>query len=178
MKVSFGKIIPVKVFVDGKETDKDKQIKTVTNILCSNLRKEKHYDNTWNAEQQRRYFAAMVKDYKLPEGAHDYKPNAKFSPSNVCGMTITGANGKIERYLLTGKDIERFADIGHQFGVATHVNGDSKEYAFKKYNEELRGMLKTSGALLDKTLMVNAIQDQDAKKEKDQYKIALIDFKA
>ena len=55
MKVSFGKIIPVKVFVDGKETDKEKQISTVTNILCSNLRKEKHYENTWQAEQQRRY---------------------------------------------------------------------------------------------------------------------------
>lgn len=176
MKVSFGKVIPVKVFVDGKETTKDKQIKTVTNILCSNLRKEKHYQNTWNAEQQRRFFAAMVKDYKLPQGAYSYKPNEKLSPSNVCGMTVKTANGEQKRHLLTGTDIERYTKIGEQFGIDTRVNGYSQQYAFEKYNNELKEMTKNKSAVLDKTLMINAIQDQEAKKEKDQFKIALIDF--
>ncbi|MBR1976968.1 hypothetical protein IKA15_01670 [bacterium] len=179
MKVSFGKIIPVKVFVDGKESNKEQQIKDVTNILCSNLRKEKHYDNTWQAEQQRRFFAAMVKDYKLPEGVHEYKANDKFSPSNVIGMTIKDPKtGKTDRYLLTGSDKERFVNAGEQYGIEIYNNGTSKERAFDKYNKDLKAMLKTPGALLDKTLMVNVIQDQEAKKLKDQYKIALIDFKA
>ena len=179
MKVSFGKIIPVKVFVDGKETDKEKQISTVTNILCSNLRKEKHYENTWQAEQQRRFFAAMVKDYKLPEGANEYRANDKFSPSNVMGMTIKNPKtGKTDRYLLTGADKERYVNAGEQYGIEIYNNGTSKERAFEKYNNELKAMLKAPGALLDKTLMVNAIQDQEAKKQKDQFKIALIDFKA
>lgn len=179
MKVSFGKIIPVKVFVDGKETDKEKQISTVTNILCSNLRKEKHYENTWLTEQQRRYFASTVKDYKLPEGVHEYKANDKFSPSNVIGMTIKDPKtGKTDRYLLTGADKERYVNAGEQFGIEIYSNGTSRERAFEKYNRDLKAMLKTPGALLDKTLMVNAVQDQEAKKQKDQFKIALIDFKA
>ncbi len=179
MKVSFGKIIPVKVFVDGKETDKEKQISTVTNILCSNLRKEKHYENTWLTEQQRRFFAAMVKDYKLPEGVHEYKANDKFSPSNVIGMTIKDPKtGKTERYLLTGADKERYVSAGEQYGIEIYSNGTSKERAFEKYNRDLKAMLKAPGALLGKTLLINCVQDQNAKKEKEQYKIALMDFQA
>ena len=94
-------------------------------------------------------------------------------------MTIKDPKtGKTERYLLTGADKERYVSAGEQYGIEIYSNGTSKERAFEKYNRDLKAMLKAPGALLGKTLLINCVQDQNAKKEKEQYKIALMDFQA
>ena len=177
MRISFGKLIPVRVFVDGKETDDRDEVSKVTNTLCANLRRQKHYPNTHLIEQQRRMFNAVVSDYELPRTDDDYKGN-KSSPSYVHPVYILNPNtGKKERYLATGKHVAAVKEIGHQYGSDLKIHGDEeKANIYRQY--KLNELKNATGVTLKQTLCVNAITNPDAKLDKEKYRITLIDFQA
>ncbi|MBO5948619.1 hypothetical protein J6Q66_07275, partial [bacterium] len=87
MQVSFGKFIPVRVFLDGKEVVNHNQkgmnqdIKQITLAMTDCLGKADNYPNSYLAEQQRRFFASQVDDYKLPKKTADNKSD--ILPSTV-----------------------------------------------------------------------------------------------
>ncbi|MBR2386320.1 hypothetical protein IKA92_03390 [bacterium] len=175
MNISFGKIIPVKVYIDGKVSNNQDDIGVATNILCANLRRQKHYQNTDLTEQQRRMFNAVVSDYVLPRCDSDYKPNVD-TPSNVVPLNIFNPKtGKKDRYLVTGNHIPVVREIQNQFGRDKKIHGDHDK-AYRDMQYKLNELKDSRSATLGKTLCVDAKSNPNAKLEKERYTISLIDF--
>ncbi len=107
MQVTFGRIIPVKAYIDKAKADKQ-QTADISNILCGYLEKRDYYPNHTLAEQQRRFFASQVADYQLPKGAYCPHDNAK---SAVLPFSVED-----ERYLATGEDITWVKTYGYEYG--------------------------------------------------------------
>ena len=205
MNISFGKFIPVRVFVDGKEIENTngsyvpKEIERVTLSMCDCLSKDKNYPNTYLAEQQRRFFAAFVKDYKLPTKPAENK-------RDILSSSVKTANIEGQRYLITGDDIYEYKDKGHQLGVkkrdiisraedrtssiAETMSKDEYDESIKSKSSvevqmakqdrinEIKRHMRRNERVLDKTLYISAISNPDAKLARDKYRIAYIDFKA
>lgn len=203
MKVSFGKFIPVKVFLDGKEVRNnpkskimDPDIKQVTLNMADCLSKDKTYPNNCLAEQQRRFFKSQVSDYALPRKTADNK--SEILPSTVKTVNIDG-----QRYLITGADILLVQELGHELGVQQKKNSERTDMTlsakaddmtyqeYQKLHKTITGMYNMASkaermnALRDlakkrsipKTLYISASKNEDAKLKRDQYSIQYIDFK-
>ena len=209
MTVSFGKYIPVKVFVDGKEVKSNpggrmpEQIERVTLTMCDCLIKDKNYPKSMLAEQQRRFFASKVSDYKPPTDSPKNKTD--ILPSSVKTANIDG-----QRYLVTGDDILTYKEQGHQLGIkrrdiverAEDRIGSKAEFTSKQqYDRMIHDMtqvenrvvaqdrinlikqdMRRNNRVTDETLCIHAITNPDYIENKspkrDKYRIALIDFKA
>ena len=205
MNISFGKFIPVKVFIDGKEIKKTsdssvpKEVERVTLTMCDCLSKDKNYPNSYLAEQQRRFFAAFVDDYKLPKTSPQNKRD--ILPSSVKTANIEG-----QRYLVTGNDIFEYKERGHELGIKRRdiiaraedridsiTEGMSRSEFEKTLDSRTRvevdmakqdrvnGIkrhMRRNERISDKTLYISAVTNPDAKLERDKYRIAYIDFKA
>ena len=175
MNISFGKIIPVKVYIDGKASNNQEDIGVATNILCANLRRQKHYPNTDLTEQQRRMFNALVSDYTLPRTDSDYKPNVD-TPSNVIPLNIFNTKtGKKDRYLVTGNHIPVVREIQNEFGRDKKLHGDYDK-AYRDMQYKLNQLKDSRSATLGKTLYIDAKSNPNAKLEKEKFTISLIDF--
>lgn len=202
MRVSFGKFIPVRVFIDGKEVKSNKAsvmnpaIKQVTLNMASCLSKDKNYPNDNLAEQQRRFFASQVNDYRLPRKIAENKSD--ILPSTVKTVNIDG-----QRYFVTGEDVLLVQEIGHELGVQQKKNGELVDRALSPVAEDMtpkeydyqhkiiskmydRGSkLERTETLKDyarkrsipKTLYISATKNDDAKLMRDKYTINYIDFK-
>ncbi|MBE7706055.1 MAG: hypothetical protein E7Z91_02265 [Cyanobacteria bacterium SIG30] len=205
MTISFGQFIPVKVFVDGKEVKSGngnnipKPIERVTLTMCDCLIKDKNYPDTFLAEQQRRFFASQVKDYKVPVQSPKNK-------TNITDSSVKTANIEGQRYLVTGNDIYTYKEYGHQFGIdrkgildkaEDKIGSEADFMSQETFERTLKGMtnqeieiakqdrinyikrhMRRNERISDKTLYIHAKTNPDAKLERDKYKIALIDFKA
>ena len=205
MNISCGKFIPVRVFVDGKEIKSNnqssvpKEVERVTLSLCDCLIKDAKYPNTLLAEQQRRFFASAVDDYKAPKECPKNKTD--ILPSSVKTANIEG-----QRYLVTGDDIYVYKNMGRELGVKTRDIFDIAEkriddnFGINKHRDfqdavkemtdaevhfarqdrvnEIKRYMRRNERVLDKTLYIRAVTNPDAKLERDKYRIALIDFKA
>lgn len=201
MSISFGKFIPVKVFIDGKEyKSKDgkkvpKEVERATLTLCDCLSRDKNYPNIYLAEQQRRFFKSKVNDYQLPNIPARNKK--EILPSSVKTVNVEG-----KRYLVTGKDISAVQEIGHNLGVQTKINMEKAEDNIgyradsmrrKEFQQEVSRMsysdnqnakqsrinqLKKliASRSIPETLYLDVRTNPDAKLVRDKYKISLIDF--
>lgn len=190
MQVSFGKFVPVRVFVDKQEVH-DKEKDKVTNVLCQLLRNDQHYKDPmpFLPEQQRRFFASIVKDYKAPTKKYD---KDKTPNSNVTPVDIKGKG----RFLVTGDDIDLKKQFGREYGhkrnealdtVGTNYAQLGIDAEFTALNaaksramDEMQAQLRDALRLntLDKTLYVQAKSVPNQKNIKDSYVITLLDFKA
>ncbi len=203
MSISFGKFVPVKVFIDGKEIQsKDgktvpKEVERATLTLCDCLAMDKNYPNIYLAEQQRRFFRSKVSDYETPKKPAQNK--REILPSTVKTVNVDG-----QRYLVTGKDISAVQEIGHNLGSQTKANmeraedyiGSRADYMkhteFQKevsriaYSDNQSAKQSRINALkrlikdrsIDETLYLNVATNPDAKLEREKYRVTLIDFKA
>lgn len=203
--ISFGKYVPVRVFVDGKEvkTPPDgnvpKPVERVTLTMCDCLIKDKNYPDTSLAEQQRRFFASQVPDYRVPRKCPQNK--TQILPSSVKTANIEG-----RRYLVTGDDIYTYKEYGHQLGserkrilqtAEQRIGEEAVDMSRRDYNYLVDRMTRTENDMVaqdrinrikqdmrrnnkitDKTLYINAVTNPSAKYERDKYIITLIDFKA
>lgn len=202
MQVSFGKFIPVRVFLDGKEVVNHNQkgmnqdIKQITLAMTDCLGKADNYPNSYLAEQQRRFFASQVDDYKLPKKTADNK-------SDILPSTVKTVNVDGKRYLTTGLDIFLVKELGHELGVQQKKNSDETDKVLSSRAEEMsyEDYEKLHGAItgmrnmaakgqrqealkelakqrsIPKTLYIDASSNVGAKNKRDQYKINFIDFK-
>lgn len=202
MRISFGKFIPVKVFVDGKEVKNNStktmnpDIKHVTINLADILSKNPNSPDTFLEEQQRRFFKSQVSDYVLPRKKADNKTD--ILPSTVKTVNVDG-----ERFLVTGDDVFLVQEIGHELGVQQKKNSEltekalspiaenmtCSEYDFKHkvitdmYNRGSKGQRQTAlkdfaqSRSIPKTLYISATKNENAKLKRDQYSINYIDFK-
>ena len=202
MQVSFGKFIPVRVFLDGKEVVNHNQkgmnqdIKQITLAMTDCLGKADNYPNSYLAEQQRRFFASQVDDYKLPKKTADNK-------SDILPSTVKTVNVDGKRYLTTGLDIFLVKELGHELGVQKKKNSDETDKVLSSRAEEMsyEDYEKLHGAItgmrnmaakgqrqealkelakqrsIPKTLYIDASSNVGAKNKRDQYKINFIDFK-
>lgn len=201
MRVSFGKFIPVRVFLDGKEvvnnTPKgmDKDIKQITINLADNLSRAKHSPNTVLEEQQRRFFASQVDDYERPRRTAENK-------SDILPSTVKTVNVNGKRYLTTGMDIFLVQELGHELGMQQKKNSEETDKVLSSRSEEMpyedyeklhstiTGMRNMAAkgqrqeALkelakqrrIPKTLYINASSNPNGKLLRDKYKINYIDF--
>lgn len=201
MNVSFGKFIPVRVFLDGKEVvnnnpkSMNPDIKQVTLAMTDCLGKADNYPNTYLAEQQRRFFASQVDDYSLPRKFADNK-------SDILPSTVKTVNVDGKRYLTTGLDIFLVKELGHELGKQQKKNSEETDRVlssraedmnpddYEKLHSTITGMRNMAAkgqrqeALkelakqrsIPKTLYINASSDSSAKNKRDQYKINYIDF--
>ncbi len=126
MRLSFGRIIPVKAYIDKVPADKPQTI-AVSDIMCAYLEKRDYYPNDILIEQQRRFFASQVPDYQLPKGP--YQPNDN-SKSAVYPFSVED-----KRYLATGEDINWVKTYGHDYGRAVK---DSNAKIDKKLAFDIR----------------------------------------
>lgn len=204
MQISFGKFIPVKVFVDNKEVVPDssqnrEKINAVSGILCNCLSRHGDYPNTFLAEQQRRYFASEVSDFKLPQQTSKNK-------TDISDSLVKTANIRKSRYLITGsEDINSYNFFGYQLGSKKKENRLIAEKLLDRscerisddltlnlrinqmtYSDNKKAANERIKKLIDyikprthsKTLYINAITNPNAKLKRDKYIITLIDFKA
>lgn len=187
MQVSFGKFVPVNVFLNGQPAYGEERDK-ITKNMCSILRNDAHTDSTLLSEQQRRFFAAEVGDYKAP--------TTKFKRGLTDASDVTTLNIKGQgRYLVTGKEIATKDDFGRDYNHKSHeINTDEENYIqlglldeITAYSRaEARAKTERQNRLnkalennkLNKTLCINAVEFPMEKTDKKRYQIALIDFKA
>lgn len=187
MQISFGKFVPVSVFLNGKPAGVEERDK-ITKNLCSILRNDPHAENTYLSEQQRRFFAAEVSDYRAP--------TSKFKRGLTDASDVTTLNIKGQgRYLVTGKETTLKNEFGRDYNHRSHeINNNEENYVQLGLIDEITALNqaearakterqnKLNKALennkLNKTLCINAIEFPEAKTDKERYKIALIDFKA
>lgn len=174
--VNFGKFVPVKVYLDDQLLDfndaKDKKkIENITTLLCRNLRKDENSDNTFMSEQQRRFFGAMVKDYKPIVGKNKFYVAEKNKSSNVTTVNVKD----VGRFLLTGGDIELRDKLGAEFCTSTNTT----ETAAARRQSELSRSAQNNK--LGKTLNISAkstITDKKNPTFGEMYRINYIDFLA
>ncbi len=205
MTISFGKFIPVKVYIDGKEIktpaggNVPKEVERATLTMCDCLTKDKNYPDTELAEQQRRFFSLGVDDYRIPRKSPKNK-------TDILPSTVKTANIEGQRYLVTGSDILTYKEQGHQLGIKRKemleraedaIGSEAEGMSKKQFDQaimEMTGLenqilgqdriniikqhMRRNDRVLDKTLYINAVTNPDAKLQRDKYKITLIDFKA
>ena len=203
MAISFGKFIPVKVFIDGKEVESQnsaivpKEVERVTLSFCDCLTKNEKYPDGLLPEQQRRFFASKVSDYR--PAIKTSKSKTEITPSSVKTANLDG-----QRYLVSGKDIVAVGELGHNLGKTKKqnyenaedfvmANADGMSYrtfsrevsrVASSYNERakndrlsaLRKMVKNNS--IPETLYIYAKTNEKAKLVRDKYIIETIDFKA
>ena len=202
MKVSFGKLIPVKVFLDGREVVNNnskvmnQDIKQITINMADNLSKAKHAPNTYLEEQQRRFFASQVDDYERPKKTADNK-------SDILPSTVKTVNVGGKRYLTTGLDVFLVKELGHELGKQQKKNSEETDKVlsfqaedmdyedYEKLHKTITGMRNMAAkgqreeALkelarqrsISKTLYIDASSVPNGKLNRDKYKINYIDFK-
>lgn len=203
MNISFGKFIPVKVFVDGKEVKNNPkskmmnpEIKQVTLNMADCLSKDKTYPDTFLAEQQRRFFKSQINDYALPRKVADNK-------SDILSSTVKTVNVDGQRYLITGADILMVQELGHELGVQQKKNSEKTDMdlsrkaedmtyqEYKKLHDAITGMYNMASKIermdalrklardrsIQKTLYISATKNENAKLKRDQYSVDFIDFK-
>ena len=202
MNVSFGKFIPVRVFLDGKEIVNknpkvmDQDIKQLTLAATDCFSKANNYPNTFLAEQQRRFFASQVDDYELPK-------RSATNRSDILPSTVKTVNVDGKRFLTTGMDIFFVKELGHELGLQQKKNSEETDRVlssraedmspedYDKLHSTITGMRNMAAkgqrqeALkelaeqrkISKTLYINASSNPDGKLLRDKYKINYIDFK-